>query len=188
MTEYNEEEDLFYRRAMNINEEHVAGSEVMINWQVAKWFNMNASTSGYYNRVVGELFDEDFDNSNFSWSSNFNGTFNYSKTGRIQTTVGYRGPSVTAQGSSEGMFYTNLAVRQDLFKRKLSATLKVSDLFGTMKRDFISYGDGFEQHIVMAHEPRIIMLTLSYKINNYRVDPGDQGRSEGGGMDMDGGF
>ncbi len=188
VTEYNEEEDLFYRRAMNINEEHVAGSEVMINWQVAKWFNMNASTSGYYNRIVGELFDEDFDNSNFSWSSNFNGTFNYSKTGRIQTTVGYKGPSVTAQGSAEGMFYTNLAVRQDLFKRKLSATLKASDLFGTMKRDFTSYGDGFEQHFVMAHEPRVIMLTLSYKINNYRVDPKEQGRSEGGGMEMDGGF
>jgi len=178
---------IFYQTMENINEDHTVGSELMLNWQFAKWFNLNASTTGYYYKIEGELFGETIDNSNFSWTANSNATFNYSSTGRVQTTLGYRGPSVTAQGSAEGMFYANLAVRQDFLKRKLSATLQVRDIFGTMKRDFTSSGEGFSQHIVMAHEPRMVMLTLSYKLNNYRVDPRKQSRGEGG-MEMDGGF
>jgi outer membrane receptor protein involved in Fe transport len=187
VTEFNEADGIFVQKMENINEDHTVGSELMLNWMFGKLVTLNASTSAYYYNIQGELFGESVDASNISWRANTNATVNYSKTGRIQTTIGYRGPSVTAQGSSEGMFYTNLAVRQDFFNRKLSATLQVRDLFGTMKRDFTSSGTNFEQHVIMALEPRVVMLTLSYKINNYRVDPRKQGRGEDG-MEMDSGF
>jgi hypothetical protein len=55
-----------------------------------------------------------------------------------------------------------------------------------MKRDFTNNGPGFSQHVIMAREPRVLMLTLSYKINNYRFDSNTirGGDSGGGGMDM----
>lgn len=187
VTQYDDETGIFYQRFENINEDHVAGGEIMANWQFSKWFKLNASTNLYYYRIQGNLFGEDISNSNVSWKANGNATFTISPTSRIQANLGYQGPSVTAQGTAEGMYYMNIAVRQDFFKRKLSATLQIRDLFGSMKREFTASGNGFTQYVLMQREPRVVMLTLSYKINNYRIDPRDQMR-DSGGMEMDAGF
>ncbi len=188
VTEYDSDAGIFYQRFENINEDHVVGSELMANWQFANWLKMNASTNVYYYRIMGELNGEDIDNSNVTWRANANATFTVTPTSRIQANMGYRGPTVTAQGSAEGMYYVNLAVRQDLFKRKLSATLQVRDLLGSMKREFTASGENFSQYVLMQREPRVVMLTLSYRINNYRVDQRSDRQGSDGGMDMDSGF
>ena len=61
------------------------------------------------------------------------------------------------------------------------------DIFGTVKRDFTNIGENFEQHILMQREPRVVTLTLSYRINNYR-DGGDRRGGGGGDMDFGGGL
>lgn len=188
VTDYDSEAGIFYQRFENINEDHVAGSELMANWQFAKWFNLNASTNVYYYRIMGDLYGEKIDNSNVTWNANANATFTVTPTSRIQANLGYQGPTVTAQGSAEGMYFINLAVRQDLFKRKLSATLQVRDLLGSMKREFTATGENFSQYVLMQREPRVVMLTLSYRINNYRMEQRSDRQSDGGGMDMDSGF
>ncbi|MDT8430887.1 MAG: TonB-dependent receptor, partial [Bacteroidales bacterium] len=188
VTDYDSDAGIFYQRFTNINEDHVAGSEVMANWQFAKWFNLNASTNVYYYRIMGYLNGQEVDNSNVSWNANANTTFTVTPTSRIQANLGYHGPTVTAQGSAEGMYYINLAVRQDFFKRKLSATLQVRDLMGSMKREFTASGNGFTQYVLMQREPRVVMLTLSYRINNYRTEQRSDRQESGGGMDMDSGF
>lgn len=188
VTQYNEEDGIFYQRIENINEDHSVGTEVMINWQFTNWLKTNASVSGYYYQVVGELFGEEIDNSSINWDGNLNTTFTISPTARFQANLGYRGPTVTPQGRAEGFAFMSLAARMDFFERKLSATLQVRDLFGSMKRDFTSTGPNFEQHVIMRREPRVVMLSLSYRINNYRPEREDYRDSGNGGMDMDGGF
>ncbi len=189
VTEYDSETGIFYQKFRNINEDHLVGSEMMINWKFAKWLDVNASTSLYYYRIIGELFGEEIDTENISYKANANVTFNLSSMSRIQTNFAYHGPTMTAQGGAESMYYLNLAVRQDFLKRKLSATLQVRDVFGSMKRDFTSSGEGFSQHVLMQREPRVVMLTLSYRINNYKMNPSDtRGQQSGGGMEIDGGF
>ncbi len=188
VTQFDSINGIFYQRFENIKQDHNIGSEIMVNWQLVKWLNMNASIDGYYYRIQGELFGERIDNSSFNYDANLNTTFSIGKFSRIQANIGYRGPSVTAQGSAEGFVFVNLAARQDFFNRKLSATLQVRDLLGTMKRDFTASGPGFEQHVIMQREPRVVMLTLSYKINNYRVDQQNRDQMNNSGMEMDSGF
>jgi outer membrane receptor protein involved in Fe transport len=187
-TKYDSTSHVFYQTHINIDKEHVLGSEIMINWQFAKWFNLNASTDIYYNRLLGEINGEYRDNSNVSWRANTNATFSLSPYSKIQLQSGYHGPSVSLQGSSEGMFYANLAYRHDFLNRKLSATLQARNIFGTMKRDFIVNEVDYSQRIIMQREPRMIMLSLSYKINNYRMDQRDRNGNSGGEMDMESGF
>jgi len=191
-TQYDGSTGIYYQRYENINEDHAIGSELMLNYQVAKWFNLNASTDGYYYLLKGELYGNVVDTSSFVWNANANATFNLGKLTRLQTNIGYRGPSVTAQGSAAGMYFMNLALRRDFFNRKLSATLQVRDLFGTMKREFtisgtdINTGTAYSQYVFMQREPRVVMLSLSYKINNYKEPRNNNGQESG--MDMDSGF
>lgn len=187
VTDFDDNSGIFYQKFENINEDHAAGTEMMLNWQIAKWVELNTGTDFFYYRIRGELYGETIDNSTFSWSANANTTFTIRPTSRIQANIGYYGPSVTAQGTSEGMYYINLAVRQDFFKRKLSATLQVRDLLGSMKREFTASGQDFNQYVMMQREPRVLMLSLSYRINNYRSDMRDRGQ-QSSGMEMDSGF
>jgi outer membrane receptor protein involved in Fe transport len=187
VTEYNDSLELFILRTDNLNNDHSAGAELMVNWKLWKWLTVNGSVTPYYYRIIGELNNSPVDQQSLNWSSNLNTTFQITPTTRLQTNMAYQSKSATAQGTTEGYYYMNLAFRQDFFKRKLSATLQFRDVFGSVKRDFTNKGANFEQHILMQREPRVVTLTLSYKLNNYRMD-GDDRRGGGGDMDFGGGL
>ena len=185
---YNDSLGLFVMGAENLNNDHSAGAELMVNWKFWKFLTVNGSFTPYYYRINGEVDDQTIDQETFSWRSNLNATFQITPTTRLQTNMAYRSKSITAQGTVNGYYYMNLALRQDFFKRKLSATLSYRDIFGSIKRDMTSFGENFTQRMLMVREPRVLTLTLSYKINNYRFNPNDQRGGGSGGMDFDGGF
>ncbi len=188
VTEYSDSLDLFILKTENLNNDHSAGAELMVNWKFWKWLTVNGSITPYFYMINGEINGEPVDEQSFNWRSNMNATFQITPTTRLQSNVSYRSRSITAQGTSEGYTYMNLAFRQDLFDRKFSATLQLRDVFGSVKREFTNLGENFEQHVVMRRQPRMLTLTLSYRINNYR-DGGERGGgSGGGGMDFGGGF
>ncbi len=80
-----------------------------------------------------------------------------------------------------------MALKQDLLKKKLTATLTVQDPFGTAKFERESVTSEFKNWFEWKREPRVVMLTLSYKINNFKSSErgGEQGGG-GGNMDMGG--
>ena len=114
-----------------------------------------------------------------------NTTLRFGENSRMQITGFYRGPSVSAQGESKGMFYSNFSYRHEFLERKLSATVSLQDPFGTGKFERESFGENFNSSFRWQREPRVVMLTLSYKINNFKEERGDRGGM--GGMDMGGG-
>lgn len=176
---------VIYMTMDNLNRDHSLGGEIMANLNITKWLLINSSFSAYNYKLKGEIQGKVVDKQSTNYSGRLNATVKFSMDSRMQITGFYRGPSVSAQGDQKGMFFTNLSYRQDLLKRKLSATLSVRDLFGTMRMEGTSSGLGFKSTSKMTREPRVVMLTLSYKINNYKMDrqaPSDQ-PNQGGGME-----
>ncbi len=60
--------------------------------------------------------------------------------------------------------------------------LRANDIFKTGKYETDTEGTGFSSHSEMLREAPVFMLSLSYKINNYKQkrgerneDPGDEG-------------
>ncbi len=189
ITEYDEKQELFIINRENLNQDHSAGAEVMINWKFWNKLTLNGSFTPYYYAISGMIGDAAIEENSFNWRSTLNTTYQITPTTRIQANSSYRSKSASAQGYSTGYYYMNIAFRQDLFKRKLSATLQLNDLFGTVKMENFSFGSNFEQHVIIKRESRVFMLTLSYKINNYRLDEWERGgdRNSGGG-DIDKGI
>ena len=130
---------------------------------------------------MGDVAGVSVDKESTNYSARLNGTVKFSQDSRLQLTGFYRGPSVSAQGEQKGMAYLNMSYRQELMKKKLSATLSVRDLFGSMKMGGSSSGDGFKSTFKMQREPRVLMLTLSYRINNYKMDKQAPTDQQGGG-------
>ncbi len=170
----------------NFDKDYATGLELTGNVNFAKWLIVNASTSMYRYRITGTLEGASVDRTSTNWTGRVNATFRFSDNSRMQIQGFFRGPSVSAQGDRDAMIFTNVSYRQDFMKKKLTATVSVRDPFGTARFEGESYGDNFKRWFRWEREPRVVMLTLSYKLNNFKEDRNNGGEG-GGGMDMDSG-
>lgn len=162
--------DISYMTMSNLNRDYSLGGEIMGNIDATKWLLINTSFSLYNYQLKGQVLGQSVDKQSTNYSARLNATFKFSPDSRLQLTGNYRGPSVSAQGDQKGMMFTNLSYRQDFMKKKLTATLSMRDILGTAKFEGTSYGDNFKSSFRMQREPRVLMLTLSYKINNYKME------------------
>ena len=162
--------DISYMTMDNLNSDMSLGGELMGNIEANKWLLINTSFSLYDYQMKGEVLGVSADRQSTNYSGRLNTTFKFSADSRLQLTANYRGPSVSAQGDQKGMMFTNVSFRQDFMKKKLTATLVMRDVLGTAKFGGTTYGDGFKSTFRMQREPRVVSLTLSYKINNYKLD------------------
>ncbi len=152
----------------NLNTDEALGSELSANIDFTEWLNIFASYNLYYYRIKGEVDNQNIDQSSLNWDSRISGTFKFKHDFRLQASANYEGPSVTAQGKEMGHISSNMAVRKDFFKRKLSATLSARDIFGTHSHESTSSGTGFYNYSYFKRESPIVMLSLSFKLNNYK--------------------
>ena len=155
---------------LNFDRDHSMGGELMGNINITKWLLVNTSFSLYKYKMKGELLGNLIDRQSTNYSGRLNTTIKFSPDSRLQLSGNYRGPSVSAQGDQKSNIFTNLSYRHELMKKKLTATLSVRDVLGTAKFEGTSFGDDFKSSFRMKREPRVVMLTLSYKINNYKMD------------------
>ncbi len=184
-TPYDPENAITLMTYANVSKDNSLGAELMINYGQQKWLDLNTSFSLYRYWLEGEINDESIDANSNNWNTRLNATFNITTKTRLQLSGVYSGPSVTAQGKQEAYFYNSLAFRQDLFDRKLSVTLQLRDIFGTAVYESYSYGPGFSNYMKRKREPRVFMISLSYKINNYKPEQrGNMNRNEGMGEDQ----
>ncbi|MBN1924875.1 MAG: TonB-dependent receptor [Prolixibacteraceae bacterium] len=178
----------------NVGVDYSTGLELMLNTNPTKWWMLNLMGNAYHYAIEGELNGVRIDvEPSFNWHTRLSNTFSITKTTKFQFDAMYHSPTVTAQGSRKGFLFTNMAVRQDLFKNKLNLTLSVRDVFDTAKFGFESSGPDFYAKRSFDMKSPVFAITLSYKINNYKKPAkGQEGMNgqnggEGDMMDMDGG-
>ncbi|SFF85241.1 TonB-dependent receptor domain-containing protein [Sunxiuqinia elliptica] len=169
------DDGIFYINTENLNNDYSLGSEIMGNLNIKDWLIFNGSFSLYRYRIEGEVLGESIDRKSTNYTGRLNTTVKLNPNSRIQMTGYYRGPSVSAQGDRSDFFFTNLSYRQDLLKKKLTATLSLRDVFGTMKFERTSSGVDFSDRFKRERESQVVTLTLSYKLNNFKLDRGSNG-------------
>jgi outer membrane receptor protein involved in Fe transport len=181
------DDGVIYLTPENIGKDYSTGLELMGNVEFTKWLTVNASVSPYYYRIEGVIDGEPIDRKSNNWSGRMNATFKISDASRLQIQGFYRGPSASAQGETKSMFYSNIAYKQDFLKKKLTATVSIQDPFRTANFARESVSNDFKSYFKWEREPRVVMFTLSYKINNFKSNErgGDSGGG-GGNMDMGG--
>ncbi len=184
-TLYNYEDGVYLHTFDNIGKDYAFGTETMLTLFPVQWWNMNLMGNIYNYRVKGILYGEPFDENSFNWSVRLNNTFRASKSTRIQFSANYSSPTVSAQGKDGGMFFTNLAFKQDFMDRKFSATLQIRDLFGTASHYHKNEGPNFYSYMKFERQPRMLSFTLTYNINNYKTERERNGQNQENGSDFE---
>lgn len=165
----------------NVGTDYALGSELMLNLDVLKPWNINLLGNLYNYRIEGMLYDRPFSRENFNWNVRFNNAFHLHRNLQLQINTQYDSPTVSSQGRQEGFFSADLALKQTLFAQFMTATLQVRDIFGTEKYERFSRGLDFYNYNLSDRESPSVMLNLRFNFNNYKQPR--EGGNRGGGDD-----
>jgi hypothetical protein len=75
---------------------------------------------------------------------------------------------VSTQGRVNEFFYFNFSIRQQLFGRRLSATLNVRNVLSTAKYVDTKNGANLDSRTVIYPASPLFTLSLSYTFNNFK--------------------
>ena len=180
---YEEADNVMLRTVENIGTSYAIGIESILNLTPFKWWTTNVMLNMYRFEIDGEAYGESFDTKSNNWSTRWNNSFTLTKSTKLQGNIMYNSPTVTAQGRREGFAFTNFAVRQDFYNRRLSVTLSVRDLFDTAKFEHTSSGSDFSNFRKFDLDSPVYGIAISYRLNNFQPKK----REGNGGEDMNGG-
>jgi outer membrane cobalamin receptor len=168
---YEPDPTVLLQTAENVGHDRSVGVEVTANVSPFKWFTVYVTGDVYDYREVAALRGADSVRSTFTWNSSANLTFRPATNTQVQLNGYYSGPSITATSTSDGWLGANLAVKQSLFSRALSVTLRLSNLLGSRVQNWKTEGAGFRTVTSYNTEGLTVSLALSYNFNNFKLDP-----------------
>jgi outer membrane receptor protein involved in Fe transport len=156
----------------NVGSDYSTGLELNGQVQATRWWNIGLNGSLYHYRVVNKMARSDKDETSVNYDITLNNAFDAGKYTRIQLDGNFVGPSITTQGQTNAFWYVNVAVRQQLLNRKLSATLAFRDVFNSAR--YVSTITTPDLHSVTHIRPfyPMISLSLTYTFNNYSTKGG----------------
>ena len=177
-------DNITLRTVENVGHEYSTGVELMLNLDLFTLWDVYLLGNLFDYRIEGAYGGRDFAEQSFTWNVRFNNTFKLTPTTMLQVNASYNSPTVSAQGRVEGYAVTSIAVRQELFQRRLALTLDVSDVLGTAERESTFSGPDFSSYSYSLQDAPVVMLNLRWFINRAQNEKDREGRR--GGPDMGG--
>jgi outer membrane receptor protein involved in Fe transport len=152
----------------NLAKAHTGGLELVLSVKAARIFTANLASNFFYNKIDASNLVISGDRDIISMSSNFNANFTITPNTLLQVTSNYRSARLTAQGKSFARFNLNAGIRQELFRKKLSLILAVSDVFKSQRQKNELNSPFFKQVSVGRRDQRVIFFGLSYRLGGLK--------------------
>lgn len=184
LTVYPDAENVTLTTFDNVGKDYSLGSEFMIIYDPADFWDINLMSDVYNYRIKGFLYNESFDRNSFNWNVRMNNEFKISKSTSLQLNGKYNSPTISSQGREEGFFSADASLKQDLFDKQISLILQIRDLFGTVKEESTSLSPDLYSYQYFNRESPIVMLNIRFNFNNYKEkrneqqDNGNEGQPE----------
>lgn len=166
-----------YTTYKNLNNGISYGLESVITQKFTPWWRVNTDLSYFHNQLTGTGISAAQANSSSSWTARVNSFFSLGKNTDLQVMLLYFSPTVgvsgasghgfhgSSQGRTRENYFVNLGAKHNFLDGKISAFVRVSDIFKTEKHGQIVYGNNFKTTSVRYRESQVIFFGVSFKIN-----------------------
>lgn len=173
---------------INLSTEDRYGAELGLLYNPADWLRMNGSFNFYRSVSEGEYDGKDYGSESSSWFGRFSAKVKLPGKIDWQTNAYYRGPRKNSQTKTDGIFSMNLAFSKEVIEDKLTASINVSDVFNSRKRNSYTIGDNYSSESEFQWRRRQVTATLIYRFNQpknqrnsqHKGGNGDFGGEQGG--------
>ena len=151
-----------------------------------KTLSVQASGDAFWSVINAQNLQAGLSQSGFGWSGRINAMYNPTSKQQIQLTFNQWGSGPTGQGFFKGIQAWDLGYKVDLVKNKLSATVRVSDVFNQRRFRIEQHPPFTDIYFERYRESRIAFLTIQYTFGKPDRSAQRGGRGMGGGA-MSGG-
>ncbi|WP_041579495.1 TonB-dependent receptor domain-containing protein [Bacteroides helcogenes] len=142
----------------NLNSSSSAGLELIMNTHIGKWATINLSGNGFYNQINAEKLGYGKNKNDLAWSASLNANFNLLEGWMLQLNSRYISSSLLPQGKREGTFITNVGMKYEIPRTRLSLMATISDVFNTFKKVYTIDTPQLKQRVEQRRDPRIFYI------------------------------
>jgi len=146
----------------NLAHDKAIGADVVFLANVDDKVNINFTPNAFYSQIDASNLGFSANKNTFTWSTNFNSSYIISKSMMMQMNATYRSARLSPQGRYLPSFVLNFGARHDLFKKKGSIYITVSDVFKSQQQRADLNSIGLEQHVFTRSNSRIVYAGMSY--------------------------
>lgn len=155
----------------NLSNDQSAGLELIFSAKAGKFFSSNLSTNFFYNQINASNLGYFDKKTIVSFSTNFNSTFTITPTTMVQLSANYRSARLTPQGKNYPAFVLNTGIRQDIFKKKVSIVLAISDVLKSQQQKSELNTSYLKQTSVRRADQPVIYIGVSYRFGKLIKKP-----------------
>jgi outer membrane receptor protein involved in Fe transport len=166
------EDGITERTHANVDEVNSLGSEFLANFGITKWWIIVGSVD-FFRREVDSRNIGVVKRTANSFNGKLDNSFKFGWGTRLQVSSRFYGEALNAQGYREGYWTTNVGVKQQILKKKLTLTFTVRDIFSTQKSITHIESPTYMQVTRQKLRGPIFGLNVSYAINNFKQRGGD---------------
>ena len=165
---------------LNLSTGYNYGMEFIFDWQIFQWWKINVSINLYQSHIEGTELLHYQSNSSFQASGKFSSFMTLPHDWTIQFSGQYWAPWLDLQTQMDPGYWADLAVKKDVFNRRGTVNLRVSDVFCTGGWGHTTYSQTFNRVVKAKRLSPTITLGFSWKINNGLKQKPQQQEEEGG--------
>ena len=178
---YNPEYDGYWASTwQNLASGYNYGLEFIVDWQILSWWKINVSLNLYENRIEGTALLGNTDKESFQASGKFTSFMTLPKDWTIQLSGQYWAPWLDLQTDMDASYWVDLAVKKDVFQRRGTVSLRVSDVLCTGGWGHTTHNEQLNRVVKSKRLSPTVTLGFSWKINNGLKQKPQQMEEEGG--------
>jgi len=152
----------------NIGKNQRYGSFIYGSARIGQKLNLNTNFGLTYS-ILESNDNRNLHNEGFTYNGSLNARYNAWKNGTISGYAGIYSPRIMLQGQSSMFYFTNMSLSQELFKKKVTASLSVSDPFRKRAKYESEFDDPtFRQTSVNYNYNRRVRVYISYRFGQMK--------------------
>lgn len=147
----------------NLNKSQDFGIEMTAYLQLYKWWKINTSVNYYKSKIDGSNIGTLYQTDNFSFNGKINNNFTPWKKSMLQVSANYQAPTYSPLIKNYGQHYVDASFKQDLLDRKLSISVRCTDIFHTQRRYYDMEGSNFTVNSRFTRQSRVLYLGITFR-------------------------
>lgn len=151
---------------LNLSTGYNYGMEFIVDWQPFQWWKLNVSLNLYQSHIEGSELLNNQSSESFQASGKFSSFMTLPKDWTIQLSGQYWAPWLDLQTQMDPSYWVDLAVKKDVFNKRGTVNLRVSDVLCTGGWGHTTYSNTFNRIVKAKRLSPVVTVGFSWKINN----------------------
>jgi len=147
----------------NLNSSKNIGAEINAYFQLYKWWKINSSLNYYRNIIDGSNVGPEFKTDQYSFNGKMNNNFTPWKKSMLQISANYQSPTYSPLTKNFGQYYVDASFKQDFYNKKVSISLRCTDVFLTQRRNYDLIGSNFSVNSRFNRQSRVLYFGITFR-------------------------